>query len=524
MTDLPAPPGHAWQQAPHSQPPRSGANLMPTPARVRFAPSPTGYLHIGSARTALFNWLYARHTGGQFILRIEDTDRTRLHPGSLADMFASLRWLGLQWDEGPEADGAYGPYFQSERLELYRHWADWLVEQGHAYRCYCTPAELEQMRQEQMARKEDPGYDRRCRHLTPAERASREAAGLPYVIRLAVPQTGQVTFHDMIRGDITFANDKIQDAVLLKSDGWPTYHLANVVDDRFMQITHIMRGDEWLSSVPLHWHLYAAFDWEPPVWAHLPVILNPNGQGKMSKREIIRPDGTVIPVYIHSYREQGYLPEAMLNFLCGIGWALDGSTEIYDLETALTAFDLSSIQASPGAFPAEKLIWMNGVYIRQLAPDDLHARLVPFLSRQLSVPEEALRADHGLRLLIPFVQERIKTLTEAAEFVDYLYVDVVPMADPAELVPAKTTGAQVRTGLERTATVLEALPVWSEAAIEEALRGLADELGLKPGQLFSAIRVAVTGKKVAPPLFVTVEAIGRERAVARLRQAIPLVP
>ena len=496
---------------------------MTSPARVRFAPSPTGFIHIGSARTALFNWLYARHTGGQFILRIEDTDRTRLHPGSLPDMFASLRWLGLEWDEGPEVGGACGPYVQSERLELYREWAGWLVNEGHAYRCYCTAAEVDQMRQEQIARKQDSGYDRRCRNLSPAERASREAAGRSYVIRLAVPETGQITFHDTIRGDITFGNDKIQDAVLLKSDGWPTYHLANIVDDHFMRITHILRGDEWLSSVPLHWHLYQAFGWEPPVWAHLPVILNPNGQGKMSKREIIRPDGTVIPVYIHNYREQGYLPEAMINFLCGIGWALDGFTEIYDLDTVTAAFDLSSIQASPGAFPTEKLIWMNGMYIRQLAADDLHLRLVPFLSRQLGVPEETLRTDHGLRLLIPFVQERIKTLTEAADFVDYLYADTIRIPDPAELVPAKTSAAQIRVGLERTAAMLEALPNWNEAAIEEALRGLAGELGLKPGQLFTAIRVAVTGKKVAPPLFVTVEAIGREGAVTRIRQAIALL-
>lgn len=493
---------------------------MTSPARVRFAPSPTGYLHIGGARTALFNWLFARHTGGQFILRIEDTDRTRLIPGSLEDIFANLRWLGLQWDEGPEVGGACGPYFQSERLAIYRKWADWLVDHGKAYRCYCTTEELEQMRAAQIAAKQDPGYDRRCRRLTPAERAEREAQGLSWVVRLAVPESGQVTFHDAIRGDITFDNTKITDAVLLKSDGWPTYHLANAVDDHLMAITHIMRGDEWLSSVPLHWHLYDAFSWTPPVWAHLPVILNPNGQGKMSKREILRPDGSTVPVFVHSYRDLGYLPDALINFLCGIGWALDGSTEIYDRETAIAAFDLLNVQASPGAFPADKLEWMNGVYIRQLSPEACLEALLPFLSQALGLPETQLRQDAGLRLLLPFVQERIKKLDEAADYVDFLFRDPLAPAARSELVPPKTDPAQVAAALTRAADTLASLPSWDESAIEEALRGLAEEMGLKPGQLFTPIRVAVTGKKVAPPLFVTLAAVGQERAIIRMRAAV----
>lgn len=492
--------------------------------RVRFAPSPTGYLHIGGARTALFNWLYARHTGGTFILRIEDTDRARFVPGSLEDIFTSLRWLGLDWDEGPEVGGPYGPYYQSERLPLYRQWADWLVAHGKAYRCYCTPAELEQMREEQRARKQETtGYDRRCRYLSPTERAAREAEGRSWVIRLAVPESGQVTFHDAIRGDITFDNARLQDAVLLKSDGWPTYHLANVVDDHFMAITHILRGDEWLSSVPLHWHLYAAFGWEPPVWAHLPVILNPNGQGKMSKREIIMPDGLVVPVFVHQYREMGYLPEAMFNFLCGVGWALDGFTEIYDRETAIAAFDIAHVQASPGAFPADKLEWMNGVYIRRLAPDDLLERMLPFLARRLGVSEEQLRQHEGLRLLLPFIQERIKKLSEAADYVDYLFADAIVIPDPAELVPAGLTPEAMAAALEQAAQTLATLPTWDEQAIETALRALVTTLGLKSGQLFGAIRLAVTGKRVSPPLFVTLQAVGREQVDARLAAAVALL-
>ncbi len=431
------------------------------PARVRFAPSPTGFFHIGGARTALFNWLYARHTGGQFILRIEDTDRNRYHPEAMQDLMDGLRWLGLDWDEGPEVGGDYGPYFQSERLELYQEWADWLIEQGKAYRCYCTSDELTAMRDEQRANKQNIGYDRRCRNLSDEERVVREAEGLPSVVRLAVPVDGTVTIHDAIRGDITFGNAELQDAVLMKSDGWPTYHLANVVDDHFMEITHIMRGDEWLSSLPLHWHLYQAFGWEPPVWAHLPVILSPSGKGKVSKRAIQNPDGSVTPVFVHSYMEMGYLPDAVINFLNGIGWALDGETEIYDRETAIDAFSIDSTQASPGRFPADKLEWMNSVYIRQLSTDALLEAILPFLSSELGVSEEVLRQDTRLRLLLPDVQERIKKLADTTPWVAFLYADSITIDNPKDLIPRKTTPEQTLIGLTASAELLAGLETWT---------------------------------------------------------------
>ncbi|RME84251.1 MAG: glutamate--tRNA ligase [Caldilineae bacterium] len=493
------------------------------PARVRFAPSPTGYLHIGGARTALFNWLYARHTGGQFILRIEDTDRNRYVPDALDNLLENLRWLGLDWDEGPEVGGDYGPYFQSQRLDLYREWADWLVEHGHAYRCYCTAEELAEMREQQRQAKAKVGYDRRCRWLTPAERAAREAEGRPWVVRLAVPLEGTVTFHDLIRGDITYDNRELQDAVLLKSDGWPTYHLANVIDDHFMNITHIMRGDEWLPSVPIHYHLYRAFGWEPPVWAHLPVILNPSGKGKVSKRAIQNPDGTVIPVFVHEYRQIGYLPEAVVNFLSGIGWSLDDKTEIYDRETAIAAFDICNIQASPGKFPADKLLWMNGVYVRQLSQEALLEAILPYLHEALGVPVSDLRQDSRLRLLLPALQERIKVLSDAPALVDFLYADSIDIPRPEDLIPKKTTPEQVVTSLTRSIAALQALDTWDEHQIESALRGVAAELGLKAGQVFNPIRVAVTGKKVAPPLFVTLAAVGREATIVRLQRALALL-
>ncbi|NOZ50334.1 MAG: glutamate--tRNA ligase [Chloroflexi bacterium] len=497
--------------------------MTPTPARVRFAPSPTGYFHIGGARTALFNWLYARHTGGKFILRIEDTDRKRFHSDALQDHLQGLRWLGLQWDEGPEVGGDYGPYFQSQRLHFYQEWADWLIEQGAAYRCYCTTDELNEMRDRQRATKQKVGYDRRCRWLSPAERAAREAAGKSWVVRLAVPLEGEVTFHDAIRGDITYANAQLQDAVLIKSDRWPTYHLANVIDDKMMKITHIMRGDEWLSSVPLHWHLYQAFGWRPPVWAHLPVILNPSGKGKVSKRAIQTPSGATIPVFVHEYQKMGYLSPAVVNFLTGIGWALDGETEIYDRETAIAAFDIHNIQASPGAFPTDKLEWMNGMYIRQMSTEALLSALVPFLSEQLGVEAETLGHDPRLRLLAPAIRERIKTLRDAAPLIDFIWAEDVPIPTAKDLVPRKTTPEQTRVILAAIIERLQHLCEWSEPTIETALRALVGELGVKAGQLFNPIRVAVTGKDVTPPLFVTLAAVGQDVTVQRLQRALAVL-
>lgn len=497
---------------------------MTTPARVRFAPSPTGFFHIGGARTALFNWLYARHTGGQFILRIEDTDRKRFHPEALQDLLDGLRWLGLDWDEGPEVGGDYGPYLQSERLAMYQHWADWLIEQGHAYRCYCTADELAQMRDEQRATKQKIGYDRRCRYLTAEERAQKEAEGKSWVVRLAMPTDGVTTFHDAIRGDITFDNKEMQDAVLLKSDGWPTYHLAVVVDDHFMEISHVMRGNEWIATVPLRWQLYKALGWEPPIFVHLPLILKPDGKGKLSKRAVRSPDGELIPVFVHEYRERGYLPDAVVNFLTGIGWALDGETEIYDRETAIKAFSIRGIQASPGRFPADKLVWMNSVYIRKLSTDALLEALLPFLSTDLGVDEETLRQDARLRLLLPDVQERIKKLSDAAPWVEFLYADAITIENPKDLIPRKTTPEQTITGLTRSAELLAGLETWDEASIEAGLRDLVGETGLKAGQIFSPIRTAITGKRVALPLFISLAALGQAASVERIRAAISQVP
>jgi glutamyl-tRNA synthetase len=485
------------------------------------APSPTGYFHLGSARTALFNWLYARHTGGSFILRIEDTDRTRFVPDSLQDITDSLRWLNLHWDEGPEVGGAYGPYFQSERLSLYHAWGERLIRDGHAYRCYCSEERLAALRQAQQARKEPIiGYDRRCRTLSAAQRVELVASGAPSVIRFAMPD-GETRFVDVLRKIKPFDNDHYRDPILVKSDGFPTYHFANVIDDHFMEITHILRGDEWLSSVPLHVNLYDALGWEIPVFAHLPLILDPSGVGKLSKRKRRGEGEEELLTFVREYREAGYLPEAMFNFLAGMGWAYSPDTDLFTREQAIDRFDLADINPAAGALPLSKLQWMNGHYIRALDPEDLAERLLPFLARQLGQPESSLGRNPALPVLTPLIQERLRTLDEAAALIDFAFVDEISY-DPQMLVAKGLTPAQSLAALQAASSLLAELP-FTEEGMDTPLRGLADRLGLKVGQLFGILRVATTGKNVAPPLFGSMIALGRARTLARCAQAADLL-
>jgi glutamyl-tRNA synthetase len=479
---------------------------MSNTVRVRFAPSPTGYLHVGGARTALFNWLFAHHYDGSFILRMEDTDRTRYQPEALADIMEGLRWLGLEWDEGPEVGGDYGPYYQSQRLDLYQKYAQQLVDSGHAYRCYCSPERLTLMREEQRRRGEpNLGYDRHCRYLTAKQRDEYEAQGIVPVVRLMVPLEGQTSFHDVLHGDTTVDNARLDDLVLLKSDGYPTYHLANVVDDHLMEITHIMRADEWLPSVPKHVLLYDAFGWEIPVYAHLPIILAPTGKGKLSKRH-----GGVA---VREFRREGYLPAAMVNFLARVGWAYDDKTEFFTRQELIEKFSLEGVNKSPAAFSYDKLEWMDGVYIRQLGTDDLAERLLPFLTGA------GLPADLAtVRRIVPLVQERLKKLAEVVEWTDFFFTAELNYA-PQLLVAKKMTAEESLAALRKARETLAALPDFEEKTLEQTLRALVEELGLKAGQLFGIIRVAVTGKKVAPPLFGTLSILGRERALERLDHA-----
>lgn len=489
------------------------------PVRVRYAPSPTGDFHVGGARTALFNYLFARHYAGKFILRIEDTDQKRYNPQALQWLLAGLRYLQLDWDEGPEVGGPYGPYVQTERLDLYRHYCQQLLQAGHAYRCFCTPERLEALRQER-EQNNDPttGYDRFCRNLDPDEAAARARRGESHVVRARLPLTGELTMHDVIRGDITVQNALLQDAVLMKSDGIPTYHLANVIDDHLMAITHILRGDEWVNSLPLHIHLYNAFGWSPPVMAHLPLILNPSGQGKMSKREGRAPDGRLLPVFVRTFQELGYLPEAMVNYLALLGWSYDDKTELMTRAELIERFSLERVNASPAAWNYEKLDHFNGHYIRQLSVEDLTDRLLPYLAAA------GLPADRARLLQItPLIQERITKLSEAPEKVEFFFVDELPPYDPAQLIPKKGDATLASTVLQRAWQTLQTVD-FNHDALDAALRAAAAELGLNAGQMFQPIRVAVCGRIVAPPLFETLVVLGRETALKRIEQAIARLP
>jgi glutamyl-tRNA synthetase len=481
--------------------------------RVRYAPSPTGEPHVGNIRTALFNWLLARHEGGTFILRIEDTDQARIVPGALEAIFDSLRWLGLDWDEGPNVGGLHAPYFQSQRLEHYHRASEQLIASDNAYRCYCSPERLEEVRAEQMRYKQPPKYDRRCRNLSPGERRELEEQGIPPVVRFKTPLSGRTTFHDLVRGNVTFENDTLDDFVLLKSDGFPTYHLANVVDDHLMGITHVLRGDEWLSSTPRHVLMYQAFGWQPPVLAHLPMILGPD-RAKLSKRH---GDTSIL-----QYRDKGFLPQALFNFLALLGWSLDDKTELISRQDFVRHFSLERIVKNPAIFNMDKLTWMNGVYVRELGLDELTEQLAPFLEERLpaDIPRPVDRS--YLRRIVPLIQERIKRLDEAAVLTDFFFREG-ELSYPIEDLLGKRFTRQPQEAADALAAVREriaALARWDEEALEGVIRPLAEELGLKTGELFGAIRVAVTGRTAAPPLFQTMAVLGRQRCLEHLDAAI----
>jgi len=477
--------------------------------RVRFAPSPTGYLHIGGARTALFNWLFARKHNGAFILRIEDTDQKRYVEDSERDITESLKWLGLQWDEGPDVGGPHAPYRQSERAEMYQKWAEWLIDNGHAYRCNCSAERLKQVRESQQARKEKPGYDRHCRDLNLGSDVGE------FVVRFKMPIDGDTTIHDLIRGDVTFSNDEIRDPVLMKSDGLPTYHLANVVDDHHMEISHIMRADEWLASAPLHAQMYQAFGWEMPKIVHLPVILSPSGKGKLSKRDQAFQDGdTQVLVQVREFKEAGYLAEAVVNFLTNIGWAFGDDTEVFTPQEAMPRFELEDINPAGGKLPYDKLEWLNGVYIREMDSAELAMQIKPYLEAEgWDVDDERLLK------ATPMIQERIKTLKEAVDYIGFIFRGTINLDDPEDLIQKKMDVESTLSALDAAFEVLADLPDFAAETQEPALRQLADDKGLKAGQLFGTLRVATTAQRIAPPLFETMEILGRDVTLQRIKAA-----
>jgi glutamyl-tRNA synthetase len=463
-----------------------------SPVRVRYAPSPTGALHLGGSRTALFNYLFARHQGGQFLLRIEDTDRTRFKPGSQEQIEEGLRWLGMIWDETA--------LVQSERKAIYQKAAAGLIASGAAYRCFCTPQRLEQMRAEQRARHEPERYDRRCRAIPKDESERRAAAGERFVVRQAMPIEGTTTLQDLVMGTVTFRNDTLDDHVLLKSDGFPTYHLAFAVDDHEMRISHIIRGDGWLPSAPKHLLLFQAFNWLPPAFAHLPLVLGPD------KKPLAKRHGAND---VLEYREAGYLPEAVDNFIAFLGWSPGTEEDILTMDQLIEKFSIEKIQASPAMANLERLDWLNGQFIRRLPADELAARLV---TRMPEVPVESLKP------LMPLVQERLRTLNEAQEMLRFFFEEPDSYR-PEQLVPKGRDPAATAQALAEAATTLRGLTSWTPESIEPALRGLAERLGWSSRDLFMALRVAITGRTVTPPLIESISRLGKDTVLNRLERA-----
>ncbi|HXR98613.1 MAG TPA: glutamate--tRNA ligase [Terriglobales bacterium] len=472
----------------------------PRPTRVRIAPSPTGDPHVGTAYMALLNLIFARQRGGKFILRIEDTDRARFVGTSERMIFDALHWLGLDWDEGPDRGGPFGPYRQSERTALYSAAVAELLASGHAYRCFCTQETLDAMRREQAAAKLPPRYDRRCRALTAAEADKQVAAGVPFTVRMAVPLDGSTTFRDELRGDITFDHNNVDDQVLMKSDGFPTYHLANVVDDHHMQISDVIRAEEWISSTPKHVLLYEAFGWQAPRFWHMPLLRNAD-KSKISKRKN--------PVSLIYYRESGYMPEAMVNFLGLLGGGMpiaeEAAAEKFSLADMFERFQFEQIRLGGPVFDLAKLRWLNGLYLRALTPEEF-----------LAAVREALFSDAYLRQITPLVQERIETLGQFLDLTDFFFLDQVAPA-PEIVVPKKRTLPETVETVNEMLTSLETA-VWDHAALEAALRALAAARGWSAKEVFMLLRALATGKTASPPLLESLLVLGRTRTLDRLRR------
>jgi glutamyl-tRNA synthetase len=482
------------------------------PMRVRMAPSPTGPLHIGTARTSLYNYLTARHFGGTYVLRIEDTDTARSTADYERDIIDGLHWLGISWDEGPQvaggADvGAHGPYRQSERMDRYAAEVDRLLVAGSAYRCWCTPDELEAVRREQEARREPPRYNRRCLNLSDTERAAFEAAGRPSVIRFRV-DPDRVRFDDLIRGEVEFDNALLGDFVIVRADGVPLYHLCVVVDDEAMEITHVIRGEDHLSNTPKHIALIRALGYREPRFGHIPLILNPD-RSKLSKRKV--------QTGIGAYRAEGYLPDALVNFMAFLGWSPGTEEEVFTLDELVERFDIGRVHKGGAIFDAERLDHLNGVYLRRLSDDSLALHLRPWIP--------AAVADEDLRRIVPLVKERLVRLSDAADLVDFLWEPddaVAARYEAGLLAPRKGTPDDARRALEIARESIGGIDPADFAAdhLETVCRSAAAAAGMRAGDFFSPMRVAVTGRTVSPPLFDSLELLGRDRSLARIEAAL----
>jgi glutamyl-tRNA synthetase len=471
-----------------------------TDVRCRFAPAPSGSIHVGNARSALFSWLFARHHAGTFVLRVEDTDASRVSEEAFHGVMASLRWLGLDWDEGPDVGGPHGPYRQSQRGAIYREKVDLLLEQGDAYPCFCTEDELKERRLAAQAAGEAPGYDGRCRSLTDAERAAREAEGRAKVIRFAMPER-DFTVDDLVKGEVHFAEGALRDFVLVRSDGSPVFLLAVAVDDLLMQITHVIRGEDLLASAPRNAAVIEALGGTAPAYGHLPLLVGADRQ-PLSKRH-----GSAS---VEAFRERGFLPEALVNYLALLGWSKDAETTFLSLPELIDAFDLSRVSSNPAAFDEQKLEWMNNHYLQQLDHDDLAARCLHFLTAAGLTPDLEL-----LRRAMPLVNERMKTLADCVELLTFLFTDDIEPNEKARAIIEKAPDGY----LTLVAAALTGVEPWEAEPIQAALDALAEAQELSRAKAFQPVRAAVTGSNVSPPLPESLALLGRERTLARLARA-----
>ena len=513
-----------------------------TEVRVRYAPSPTGMQHIGGVRTALFNYLFARSKGGKFILRLEDTDRTRYDEKYVQNLYDTMAWLGIEWDEGGDKGGDFGPYVQSERFELYKKYAEQLVANGEAYYCFCDSERLERIRKIQTENNMPPGYDRNCRHLTQEEVKANLEAGKPYVIRLKVPLEGETKFHDHLLGDITWKNEDISpDPILLKSDGFPTYHLANIVDDHLMHITHVMRAQEWIPSTPLHVQMYRSFGWEHPEFCHLPMVNGADGK-KLSKRH-----GSTS---LNEFRARGYLPQAIVNYVALPGCSYEEGKDFYTLEELAKNFKMEHLNKAPAVFDYKKLEFYNGNYIRQLTDEELYKWTLPFITKtgdatlQFPAPHvgpeysgvalgedgEPYCVDTSMNMtsadvkkklleLMPLIKERLKYLTDAAEMVHFIFTE--PAVPPKEnIIPKKLDEAKTKEVLENAIEFVNKVFEVGHDGAEQFAKDKAAEMGIKLGDFMMPVRLAVTGSRISPPLIGSIAVLGKEKAIERINRTL----
>ncbi len=482
--------------------------------RVRFAPSPTGSLHIGGARTALFNWLYAHHHGGTFVLRLEDTDQSRLAPGAIQAIHDGLLWLGLQWDEGPDVGGAHGPYVQSERLDIYGRHVDKLMESGDAYRCFCSTERLAELREYQKMNKLPPGYDRRCRDLSQDEADEQLKAGVPYTIRMKVPLEGQTRFEDAIRGAVVYENPVLDDFVILKSDGYPTYHLANVVDDRLMEISHVIRGEEWIPSTPKHVLLYEALGWRDrmPEFVHVPSILAPGG-GKLSKRK-----GAAA---VTDFQDMGFIPEAVRNFIALLGWSPGGDREKMTVDEMIEAFTVDRVIAKGAIFDEKKLEWLNSEYLKETDAEALFPAVRELWLSSGTITESYARehADYLLQVVDLF-KSRMHRTTDFIELAGFCFRDPDEYDDKARRKHWKPEAAGL---LRALADAYDALDEFTEETAEDALRVISEENEISAGKLIHPTRLAVSGLSFGPGLFEMLVLLGKKPVVRRMRKGAELI-